>query len=121
MRTSEKWEEWIVYILTGIEEISEETLKMDKKINHEVEIMSLEIEEKLPKIYSKRLLDLLFYEFYTKIKYIENGLSVTRKTAANYLVLLEKAGFLTSEKIGKERIYQSKRLWDIIKYNQLDR
>jgi Fic family protein len=33
VRTSEKWEEWIVYILTGIEEMSEETLKLVKKIN----------------------------------------------------------------------------------------
>lgn len=121
VRTSEKWEEWIVYILTGIEEMSEETLKLVKKINLEVEIMSLEIKEKLPKIYSKELIDLLFYEFYTKTIYIENGLSVTRKTAANYLVSLEKEGFLTSEKIGKERIYQNKRLYDIIKYNQSNR
>ena len=116
VRTSEKWEEWIVYILTGIEEMSEETLKLVKKINIEVEIMSMEIKERLPKIYSKELIDLLFYEFYTKTIYIENGLSVTRKTAANYLVSLENEGFLTSEKIGKERIYQNKRLYDIIKF-----
>ena len=116
VRTSEKWEEWIVYILTGIEEMSEETLKLVKKINIEVEIMSMEIKERLPKIYSKVLIDLLFYEFYTKTIYIENGLSVTRKTAANYLVSLENEGFLTSEKIGKERIYQNKRLYDIIKF-----
>lgn len=116
VRTSEKWEEWIVYILTGIEEMSEETLKLVKKINIEVEIMSMEIKDRLPKIYSKELIDLLFYEFYTKTIYIENGLSVTRKTAANYLVSLENEGFLTSEKIGKERIYQNKRLYDIIKF-----
>ena len=121
VRTSGKWEEWIVYILTGIEEMSEETLKLVKKINLEVEIMSMEIKERLPKIYSKELIDLLFYEFYTKIIYIEKGLSVTRKTAANYLVSLEKEGFLTSEKIGKERIYQNKRLYDIIKLNQSSR
>ena len=59
---------------------------MVKRINAEVESMSAEIKEKLPKIYSKELIDLLFYEFYTKIVYIENGLSVTRKTAVNYLL-----------------------------------
>lgn len=117
VRTSEKWEEWTVYILTGIEEMSEETLKLVKKINIEVENMSMEIKERLPKIYSKELIDLLFYEFYTKTIYIEKGLSVTRKTAANYLASLEEEGFLVSEKIGKERIYQNKRLFDIIKYN----
>lgn len=116
VRTHENWEEWIVYILAGIEETAEETLRLVKKINAEVETMSAEIKERLPKIYSMKLIDLLFYEFYTKIVYIENGLSVTRKTAANYLSSLEKEGFLTSEKIGKERIYQNKRLYDLVKY-----
>ena len=87
-----------------------------KKINAEVEAMSAEIKIKLPKIYSKELIDLLFYEFYTKTVYIEKGLSVTRKTAVNYLSSLEKEGFLASEKIGKERIYQNKRLYDLVKY-----
>ena len=114
IRIEDSWEEWIVYILTGIEEMSEETLKLVKKIRAEVEKMSLEIKEKLPKIYSKELISLLFFEFYTKIVYIEGGLGVTRKTAASYLAALEKEGFLVSEKIGKERIYKNKRLADLI-------
>ena len=116
VRTHENWEGWIVYILAGIEETAEETLRLVKKINAEVEAMSAEIKIKLPKIYSKELIDLLFYEFYTKTVYIEKGLSVTRKTAVNYLSSLEKEGFLASEKIGKERIYQNKRLYDLVKY-----
>ena len=115
VRTYGNWEEWIIYILTGIEETAEETLMLVKRINIEVEMMSAEIKEKLPKIYSKELIELLFYEFYTKTNYIENGLSITRKTAANYLSKLEKEGFLISEKIGKERIYQNKRLYDLVK------
>ena len=115
VRLEDNWEDWIVYILTGIEETADETLKLAKKINIEVESMSAEIKERLPKIYSKELIDLLFYEFYTKIDYIENGLSISRKTAANYLNTLEKEGLLKSEKIGKERIYQNKRLYDLVK------
>ncbi len=71
VRTEENWEDWIIYILTGIEETAEETLQIVKKINAEVDTMSAEIKDKLPKIYSKELIDLLFYEFYTKIAYIE--------------------------------------------------
>ncbi|HEX3027943.1 MAG TPA: hypothetical protein VHT34_01240 [Clostridia bacterium] len=67
------------------------------------------MKEKLPKIYSKELIELLFCEFYTKTVYIEKGLSVTRKTAVSYLTALEKEGFLASEKIGKERIYQKQK------------
>ena len=114
VRIEDSWEEWIVYILTGVEAMSEETLKLVKEINGEVKKMSLEIKEKLPKIYSKELISLLFFEFYTKIVYIEGGLGVTRKTAASYLAALEKEGFLVSEKIGKERIYKNKRLADLI-------
>lgn len=76
--------------------------------------MRTEIKEKLPKIYSKELIELLFYEFYTKTVYIEKGLSVNRKTAAGYLAALEGEGFLVSQKIGKERIYQNKRLYDLV-------
>jgi len=115
VRTKDNWENWIIYILDGIEETALDTLRIVKNINNEVEKMSSEIKETLPKIFSKELVELLFYEFYTKISYIENGLSVTRKTAAGYLNALEKEGFLISEKIGKERIYQNKRLFNIIK------
>lgn len=118
VRTEENWEDWIIYILTGIEETAESTLQIIKKINVEVQTMSVEIKEKLPKIYSKELIDLLFYEFYTKIAFIENGLSVSRKTAVSYLNALERDGFLASQKIGKERIYQNKRLYDLVKYSE---
>lgn len=116
--TDGNWEDWILFILTGIEETATKTLNLVKFINNEVEIMSDEIKQKLPKIYSKELIDLLFFEFYTKTVYIQEGLSVSRKTAVNYLTALEKEGFLISEKIGKERIYQNKRLYDLIRYNQ---
>lgn len=100
--------------LSSIEETAEETLRLVKSINVEVQTMSAGIKEKLTKIYSKELIDLLFYEFYTKTVYIENGLSVTRKTALNYLSSLEKDGFSVSEKIGRERIYLNKRLYDLV-------
>ena len=56
--------------------------------------MTVEIKEKLPKLYSRELIDLLFHEFYTKIQYIEEGLGISRRTAVTYLGILEKEGFL---------------------------
>lgn len=115
VRTKENWEDWIVYILTGIEETAGETLHIVKAINAATVQLTDEIKEKLPKIYSKELIDLLFYEFYTKTKYIEEGLGVSRKTAVSYLNALENEGFLISQKVGKERIYQNKRLFDLVR------
>ncbi|MDD2402826.1 MAG: hypothetical protein PHD60_11620 [Clostridia bacterium] len=70
---------------------------------------------KLPKIYSRELVNLIFFEFYTKISYIEVGLNVSRKTAAEYLADLEKEGFLMSKKMGRERIYLNRSLFKIVK------
>lgn len=114
VRTHGEWEQFIIYMLIGIEQTSQNTLSIIKKINNAIEDMSLNIKLKLPKVYSKDLVDLLFVEFYTKISYIEYGLGVNRKTASNYLNKLEGEGFLTSETIGKEKIFKNKLLYDLI-------
>ncbi|MFA6308838.1 MAG: Fic family protein [Clostridia bacterium] len=113
-RINDDWEAWILYILDGIEKTSKETLMLIKKINLLVEMTTEKIKTALPKIYSKELLDMLFYEFYTKISYIEKGLGVSRKTASVYLALLEDRGFLKSQMVGKEKVYLNKALFDVI-------
>lgn len=110
-----KWEEWILFILQGIEETADETLILIKEINKCLETTAEEIGERLPAIYSRELVNLIFFEFYTKINYIEEGLGVSRKTAAKYLFMLEEEGFLVSEKVGRERIYLNERLFRIVK------
>jgi Fic family protein len=77
----------------GIEQTAKETLQLIKRIDGTIDQMTSEIRISLPKIYSKELIDLLFYEFYTKIQYVQNGLGISRKTAANYLQMLEESGF----------------------------
>lgn len=114
--TEEKWEEWILFILQGIEETADETLMLVKEMNSLLEATAKEISEKLPSIYSRELVDLIFFEFYTKIAYIEDGLGVSRKTASKYLSSLEQEGFLMSEKIGRERIYLNEELFKIVKH-----
>ncbi|NSW92783.1 MAG: Fic family protein [Firmicutes bacterium] len=114
VRTKGGWEEWILFILEGIELTAEETLLLVKRINNVVEKTAEDIKDVLPKIYSRELVDLLFYEFYTKIVYIKKGLNVSRKTASAYLSSLEETGFLVSQKIGKERIYLNTRLFEVV-------
>ena len=114
VRTKGVWEEWILFILDGIEQTAEETLLLVKRINDVVEKTVEDIKNMLPKIYSRELVNLLFYEFYTKIIYIEKGLNITRKTASNYLSSLEEKGFLLSQKVGKERIFLNKRLFEVV-------
>ena len=113
-RKTNNFEDWIIYMLKGIEQTAGETIKIINRIREEMSIMKEELKSKT-KIYSKELLEALFYEFYTKIPYIEKVLNVSDKTAQKYLDILVDLKFLTSEKIGRERIYKNERLFQIIK------
>ena len=110
VRNNNNYEEWILYILKGIEITSKETITLIEKIQDEMKNFKEEFRTKLPKIYSKELLESLFYGVYTKIAYIEKACGVTRLTATSYLNQLEEIGLLESEKIGREKIYKNLRL-----------
>jgi Fic family protein len=106
---------WILFILKGIDEISKETIKTIKNIENLMnETKNIIIEQK-PKIYSKDLLEALFYHPYTKRAFIEEQLNVSRPTATNYLNELEKLGILSSKKMGKEVFYIHNKLFELFK------
>lgn len=113
-RENDNYEDWIIYILKGIEETSKNTIELIKLIQNEMESYKQEFIEKLPKIYSDELLDSLFFEVYTRINYIESRCSVTRQTAATYLNSLVDAGLLEFEKVGRESIYKNTRLINLL-------
>ena len=114
VREMDNWEDFIIYFLVGIEETAETTRKIIKKINNLFELTVSKIKQHLPKIYSKELVELLFFEFYTKINFLVDNLNINRKTASNYLAELEKIGVLQSEQIGRERIYKNVGLFGIV-------
>ena len=117
VRNNNNFENWILYILKGIEITSKETILLIEKIQNEMRNYKEEFRSKLPKIYSKELLESLFYEVYTKISYIEKACNVTRITATSYLNQLEEVGLLESEKIGRERLYKNTRLIELLSEN----
>ena len=117
VRENNNYEDWILYILKGVEITSKETIKLIGDIQNEMKMYKEEFRTKLPKIYSKELLESLFYEVYTKIAYIEKACSVTRLTATSYLNQIEGIGLLESEKIGREKIYKNVRLIKLLSYN----
>lgn len=114
-RENNKYEEWIIYILKGIEVTSKKTIDLIKQIQNEMESYKEKFMTKLPKIYSDELLYSLFYEVYTRINYIENRCGVTRQTATTYLNSLVDNGLLEYEKVGRESIYKNTRLINLLK------
>lgn len=116
-RKSNNYEKWIIYILKGIEETSINTINIINKISDEMLRVKKELREKT-KIYSKELLEALFFEFYTKTQYVQKALNISERTALRYLNVLEEKGFLTSEKVGREKIYKNDKLFEIIRNSE---
>jgi hypothetical protein len=75
--------------------------------------MGTEIQQKLPKIYSKDLMEELFRLPYTNRNQFEKAGLGNLKTVGNYLIELEKEGFLKSEQVGKEKLYLKFKLLEV--------
>ena len=115
VRTDESWEEWVLYMLDGVEQTSLETIELIYKIDRLMVKTKNEIREKLPKIYSKDLLEILFMHPYTKIDFLVDELGLHRQTASRYLKELEKIGILKSIQIKNSKFFTNTKLFDILK------
>lgn len=115
VRLKGNWEEWILYMLKGIEITAKETIDQIKEINK----LFLRTREKIkstPKItYNKELLELLFENPYSKSEYLVEKLKISRITASKYLKELESAGILRSKKVWKETLYINSDLFELLK------
>ncbi len=109
------WESWILFILEGIEKMSDSSLKVLKKIDNLFQDVDNKIKESEPTIYSRKLTEVIFKNFYTRINDLQENINVTRKTASNYLHKLVELGILNVEKRGREKIFINHRLVDIVR------
>ena len=116
VRTEENWEEWILYILEGIKQTSLESVKLIEGITKLIQETKIELRTRLPKLYFKDLLELLFRHPYTKIGFLVDELGVTRKTAGLYLRAIEEIGILESVKMGRDVCFVNKRLFKLLQY-----
>ncbi len=108
------WEQWIAFILDGIEQTARDTREKIAEIKLAMDETQELIKEKLPKIYSKDLVEILFYHPYCKIRFLEDRDIARRQTASNYLRLLEEIGILQSVRSGRETYYINRRLLRIL-------
>ncbi|PAF52818.1 Fic/DOC family N-terminal domain-containing protein [Helicobacter sp. 13S00477-4] len=113
VREENKWVEWIIYILEGVEKTAIETIKMIKYIDELIKETSDLIQLNAPKIYSKDLVELIFSHPYTKINFILDKIDISRQTASKYLKICQKLGILECRKIGRNHFYINTKLVEI--------
>jgi len=71
VRQTGEWEEWIIYMLDGIEQTANESIVLISHIKKLMQEYKQTIRTQLPKLYSQDLLNNLFKYPYTKIEYME--------------------------------------------------
>ena len=108
------WEEWVLYILKAIEITARETQERVQQILTLMNTVQTEVQDKALGVYSKDLIEIVFRNPYCKIKFVEDGLRVTRQTASTYLKTLVDLGILRSHKIGREVYFINDRLFKVL-------
>lgn len=114
VRTEDAWEEWVIYILEGVEQTSLQTIQIIQGIKELMFNHKRKIRNELPKIYSQDLLNNIFSHPYTKIDFIMDDLGVSRTTATRYLDELSIIGILHKEKIWKDNYYINTHLFNLL-------
>ena len=114
VRKENAWEEWILFVLEGIEQTSHHTINIIQGIKQLMLSQKNKIRDELPRIYSQDLLNNIFEHPYTKIDYMMESLGVSRNTAIKYLGELVKIGILSKEKLWKENYYVNNGLYDFL-------
>lgn len=113
VRDADNWEDWILFMVQGVEETARETIELITKIK----ALMLDFKHRLRdnyKFYSQELLNNLFKHPYTKIEFIVHDLGVSRLTATSYLNKLTEGGMLKKEKIGTSNYFINQELFELL-------
>jgi Fic family protein len=104
VRDNDVWEEWVLYMLTAVEQTAGETITTI----HAIKNAMLDVKHRIRagyKFYSQDLINNLFSHPYTKIEFLQSDLNVSRLTATKYLDALTEGGFLHKRKVGRSNYY----------------
>ena len=115
VRTKQNYEEWILFMLDAVEETSNNTCDLIESIEKMMNNTQKSVQNKLPKIYSKDLIETLFLHPYTKIEFLVDRLKLHRHTASKYLKELVNIGILKEIKIGRSIYFINIELFEYLK------
>ena len=112
-RDKDEWEDWVLYMLTAVQETAQQTIVVVKQIKTALQDYKHRIRAGY-KFYSQDLINNLFMHPYTKIEFVQRDLKVSRLTATKYLDTLAEGGFVRKQKVGRSNYYVNTVLTEIL-------
>lgn len=113
VRENNNWEEWLLFMINGIDQTSRETIDLIIQIRELMMNYKHKLRDRY-KFYSQDLLNNLFKHPYTKIEFLMRDLNVSRITAANYLNKLADDKMLTKKRLGTGNYYINEPLFELL-------
>jgi len=99
------WEPWLLFMLDGVEETASWTTAKIGTIRKLADHTADYVRQRLPKIYSRELVDLIFEQPYCRISNLETAGLAKRQTASKYLKALVDQGILDEQQSGREKFF----------------
>ncbi|STX29784.1 Filamentation induced by cAMP protein Fic [Legionella beliardensis] len=103
--TDNKWEEWILYMLEAVKQTAQFTYHKIDGIRKLIEYTINFARQKLPKIYSRELIHIIFEQPYCRIHNLVEAGIAQRQTGSVYLKKLCEIGILKEIAVGKEKLF----------------
>jgi Fic family protein len=121
--SNQTWEPWLLYVIKGIEETARWTTAKIDAINALSLHTADHVRQKLPKIYSREFIDLIFRLPYCRIGDLVDAGIAKRQTASVYLKQLVEIGVLSEAETTKEKLFIHHKLLTLLRTesNELSR
>ncbi len=103
--TQQSWEEWILFVLKGIEVTSTWTKDKIEAIRKLMVHTTEYVQKEAPKIYSYELVSLIFELPYCRIQNAQKAGIGGRQAASRYLKTLVKLNVLNEMSVGREKLF----------------
>lgn len=116
----EEWEQWVLFMLKGIEETATQTIELIKQISDLMKEYKNKLRPIFGRLYKHELINNLFFHPYTKIEYMQKDMMVQRKTATKYLDTIVDMGLLEKVKLGRSNYYINTKLMDLFIHHRTD-
>lgn len=108
------WEPWVLYMLDAIEATALDTRSRIIAIRSSLEEAVERARQEMARGYSRELVELVFQQPYTRIRFLERAGIAKRQAGSEYLQELARIGLLIPLRTGRDVIYVNERLMDIL-------
>ena len=109
-----EWEPWILFMLQAVEETAQWTTAKIAAIRKLAEHTTTHVRDRLPKIYSRELVDVIFEQPYCRIANLVEKNIAQRQAASRYLKDLANLGVLRETQLGKEKLFIHPKLMQLL-------